>query len=407
MRRTAPALPPSEDRAAHRVPSRTRSSAKLNAVARYLDGLRQIADVTFAELAARVARLGDPRLMVSAATLKRASSGLTVPKETTVIAFVRGVLGDEDDYTEHLALRLWRMARAEERGLLSTLKAPSVGKIRTHADLAAALAAAYEEAGAPPLRALRQRAGTDTLDGAHLLPLSTAWRITRREAQPADWRQCEAFLRGCGIHQRRMDQWRQAWNRTAATERRAPARRRPPQPNITSLAEPSSLGPATGPRIAGTGAVSPGRTGMRAWGAISVRPVETGSSEQIPMRVRADLARLLDQLPDHDRDAALVLALTHLGKYPPARHGSDVALVEGRTDGHRDRPRLSPREAQILTLVASGLPHKGIAKELGCSVSTVASHLARVRMQYLGTGHQFRGAVDYMRWASYSSAGPQ
>ncbi|WP_060905425.1 response regulator transcription factor [Streptomyces scabiei] len=389
-----------------------RSASTPNIVSAYLDGLRQIAGITFAELAANIARLGDPRLVVSAATLKRAASGLNVPKETTVIAFVRGILGEEDEYAEHLALRRWRLARAKERGMLTRLKAPSVGNIRTRADLAAALAAAFEEAGAPPLRTLRQRAATDTINGEHLLPLSTAWRIIRREAHPADWRQCEAFLRGCGIHQRRMDQWRQAWNRTVATEHRAPVRRRPPRRreqsrrnSITSCVENSPLNPTAGARIAGSGGAAPAGTDVKAWGPVSVRRVADSSSE-VTTRVSQDLARLLNQLPQHDRDTAFVLALSHLGKYPPAHHSNDIVRVGRRTDDHVGSPRLSPRETQILELVVRGFPHKNIARQLGCSVSTVATHLARVRERYRSTGRHFQRPSDYVDWARNLNADP-
>lgn len=93
-------------------------------------------------------------------------------------------------------------------------------------DFDAALAAAYECGGAPPLRILQERATTDEADGTLLLPLTTLWRITRREARPATWQQCAAFLRGCGLHPRRMGPWQEAWQRihtTARTEQPEPA----------------------------------------------------------------------------------------------------------------------------------------------------------------------------------------
>lgn len=42
-------------------------------------------------------------------------------------------------------------------------------------------------------------------------------------------------------------------------------------------------------------------------------------------------------------------------------------------------PDLTERERQILTVVASGLTDKAIAEELGIGVSTVRSHLDRIR----------------------------
>ncbi|MFE2471651.1 hypothetical protein [Streptomyces mirabilis] len=187
----------------------------------FLAGLRHLCGCTFAELAARATELDDVAA-VSATTFKRAVSGTTVPQESTVTAFVRACDAVAED--ERIALKLWRAARAEERGVFPQLRAPAVRNIRTRADLAAALAAAYERAGAPPLRTLQERAGTDRVVGASLLPLTTAWRITRREAQPADWPQCEAFLRGCGIHPRRMALWHDAWKRSADAHPALPSR---------------------------------------------------------------------------------------------------------------------------------------------------------------------------------------
>ncbi|MGW4034563.1 helix-turn-helix domain-containing protein [Streptomyces sp. NPDC004838] len=193
--------------------------------------LKDHCGLTFAELAARTADLEDTTA-VSASTLKRAAAPRTVPQEHVVTAYVRACGATPED--ERDALKLWRAARAEDRGILATLQAPSVTSIRTHADLAAALAAAYERAGAPPLRVVQDRATTDEADGALLLPLTTAWRITRREGQgPVNWTQCEAFLRACGINPRRMRPWQEAFTRAHAsgqTERAAKAATTPPAP---------------------------------------------------------------------------------------------------------------------------------------------------------------------------------
>ncbi|MFD3657780.1 hypothetical protein [Streptomyces sp. NPDC058620] len=152
---------------------------------------------------------------VSATTLKRAVDLKRVPGERAVTAYVRacGVGGDQE------ALGLWRAARAEDRGRLGRLgrlRAPEVHSIRTRADLAAALAAAYEGAGAPVLRVLQERAAIAGVPGPVLLPLTTAWRTARREGLPTTWKQCEAFLRGCGIPARHMSRWKDAWERATA-----------------------------------------------------------------------------------------------------------------------------------------------------------------------------------------------
>lgn len=192
------------------APSGTRRSSRHHAhLTALLRALKDRCRLTFSELAERTAQ--DESGAVSASTLKRAAGGRTLPQEDVVTAYVRACGATMEDELE--ALQRWRAARAEERGILADLHAPAVRSIRTPADLDAALAAAYERAGAPPLRVLQERATTGEADGTLLLPLTTLWRITRREARPATWEQCAAFLRGCGIHRRRMGRWQEAWQR--------------------------------------------------------------------------------------------------------------------------------------------------------------------------------------------------
>jgi transcriptional regulator with XRE-family HTH domain len=207
--------------------SRTPHARRVAELAILLTALRETAGLTFAALAAATG--------LSETTLKRASCGTDVPQEATVTAYLRACSAGTD--AERLLMRAWRAARAEQRGKLAHLQAPAVENIRTQADLSAALAAAYEEAGAPSLRVLRERAGTEGTAGTFLLPKTTAWRIIRRTGRPTDWRQCAAFLRACGITGPRLDLWHQAWDRaqshtvrtpeaTAAIERRLAAHAR-------------------------------------------------------------------------------------------------------------------------------------------------------------------------------------
>jgi hypothetical protein len=163
-----------------------------------LETLRQRAQLTFAELAERTAALGDPALAVSAATLKRAAGCHTLPKEATVVAYVRGCGATAQQ--ERRALELWRRARAKDRGILGRLHAPGVHNIRTRQDFPAALAAVYEGAGAPPLRTVQQRAGTVPQPAGapggrevFLLPLGTLWRIVNRRTKLPAWNHCEAL----------------------------------------------------------------------------------------------------------------------------------------------------------------------------------------------------------------------
>jgi hypothetical protein len=111
---------------------------------------------------------------VSETTLKRAVSGPGVPQEATVTVYLRACNASAD--AERLLMGAWRAARAEQRGKLAELQAPAVENIRIGADLSATLATVYEEAGAPSLHVLRERAGADGIAGTSLLPKTTAWR---------------------------------------------------------------------------------------------------------------------------------------------------------------------------------------------------------------------------------------
>ncbi|MEU5810725.1 hypothetical protein [Streptomyces sp. NPDC047718] len=164
--------------------------------------LQRAAGLTFKAMAVR------PEVTVSAATLKRAASGDTVPKAKTVKEFAAACRADTP-MTEFL---LWQRIRAriEERGILRRLRAPKVELIADRADLSLALAYAYEAAGAPTLREIQENS-----DNPHALPLSTLGRVVARNTVPADEQQLLAFLHGCGVR----DQdpaWRKAWAKVAS-----------------------------------------------------------------------------------------------------------------------------------------------------------------------------------------------
>jgi two-component system, NarL family, nitrate/nitrite response regulator NarL len=64
-------------------------------------------------------------------------------------------------------------------------------------------------------------------------------------------------------------------------------------------------------------------------------------------------------------------------------------------DARAQRPHLSPREQEILRAVGSGMPHKTIARQLGISISTVQTHLERVRQKYAQAGRPIRHPGHY------------
>jgi len=74
-------------------------------------------------------------------------------------------------------------------------------------------------------------------------------------------------------------------------------------------------------------------------------------------------------------------------------------------DDRPRRPHLSPRERQILVAVGNGMPHKAIARQLGISMSTVQTHLERVRNKYAIAGRPIDHAGHYRERLKEDSLG--
>lgn len=76
-------------------------------------------------------------------------------------------------------------------------------------------------------------------------------------------------------------------------------------------------------------------------------------------------------------------------------HESTVALAAALIPGIRDpralRASLSPREREVIDLVAKGLPGKQVARELGISTKTVEQHKSRI-FSKLGVPNQTAAA---------------
>ena len=76
-----------------------------------------------------------------------------------------------------------------------------------------------------------------------------------------------------------------------------------------------------------------------------------------------------------------------------------TAVVAARA-GSRDAPELSPREVEVLALVAEGLPNKLIARRLDISEKTVKAHLTQV-FQQIGVSDRTQAAI----WARNHGVG--
>ncbi|MFD9038680.1 helix-turn-helix domain-containing protein [Streptomyces bottropensis] len=193
--------------------TRSRTSAEpgrpFAALAAHLISLRRTARLTQRALAERAS--------ISRGAVQRAESGVAAPCPTVLDAYLRACAAGPAEQARARLLR--NRGRAAQRDRLSQLSAPSPVLIRTADDLGAALAAAYERAGAPPLRDLNR-------PGRAPVPPTTAWRIVNRKGLPATVRQMLTFLTACSISPAEQRLYIDAYHRVTADR---PARPAPPR----------------------------------------------------------------------------------------------------------------------------------------------------------------------------------
>lgn len=89
----------------------------------------------------------------------------------------------------------------------------------------------------------------------------------------------------------------------------------------------------------------------------------------------ADRLRLRQELGDA---VEVVGEAATLGAARRATADADAYLVAAAEDEEPLVERLTPREIEVLALVADGLPNKAIAARLGVSDETVKFHLATI-----------------------------
>lgn len=158
---------------------------------------------------------------ISRGAVQRAESGTAAPTAAVLDAYLRACGAGEAAAARARLLRT--RGRTAHRDKLRELKAPAPDFIHDKRDLGLALAEAYEQAGAPPLREL-------SLPGRAPLPVTTAWRIVHRKGLPATVRQMLTFLTACGISPTGQRPYIAAYHRVTAgldaRPTRPPARRR-------------------------------------------------------------------------------------------------------------------------------------------------------------------------------------
>lgn len=158
---------------------------------------------------------------LSRGAVQRAESGTAPPTAAVLGAYLRACGAGPADQDK--ARRLHALGRTAQRGRLPGLNAPSPRLVRDARDFSLVLAAAYERAGAPPLRDLDR-------PGRARVPLATASRIVNRKALPASREQLITFLTVCGISTAAQRPYLDAYHYVTAQRSTRPA---PPRRQLT------------------------------------------------------------------------------------------------------------------------------------------------------------------------------
>lgn len=84
------------------------------------------------------------------------------------------------------------------------------------------------------------------------------------------------------------------------------------------------------------------------------------------------------------------------GRHGDFHAGDGEPFEEDLADEHAPRPALSPREAEVLALLAEGAPNKVIARRLNISVHTAKFHVAAILIK-LGAANRTDAIAIAMR----------
>ncbi|RUZ80658.1 LuxR family transcriptional regulator [Mesorhizobium sp. M7A.F.Ca.US.006.01.1.1] len=85
-----------------------------------------------------------------------------------------------------------------------------------------------------------------------------------------------------------------------------------------------------------------------------------------------------------------------IGRHEDFRAGDGEPFEDETSDEHAVRPSLSPREAEVLALLAEGAPNKVIARRLNISVHTAKFHVAAILIK-LGAANRTDAIAIAMR----------
>lgn len=84
------------------------------------------------------------------------------------------------------------------------------------------------------------------------------------------------------------------------------------------------------------------------------------------------------------------------GRHEDFHAGEGEPFEDETSDEHAARPTLSPREAEVLALLAEGAPNKVIARRLNISVHTAKFHVAAILIK-LGAANRTDAIAIAMR----------
>jgi two-component system, NarL family, uhpT operon response regulator UhpA len=115
-----------------------------------------------------------------------------------------------------------------------------------------------------------------------------------------------------------------------------------------------------------------------------------------PARIKACLAAgAVGYLPKAEPPEEILRAVGAAGRGEAyMSHSLATLLVEDQEERAETAPPLSPQELRALTLYASGLPMKSVARRLGVTPHTAKSYIDRVREKYNDVGREARTKLE-------------
>ncbi len=124
------------------------------------------------------------------------------------------------------------------------------------------------------------------------------------------------------------------------------------------------------------------------------------STHATPAEVRTCIgAGALGYLPKSEPPDKMIKAIRAVARGDSYVNSELATLLVADREYAEDVPRLSPQELAALTLYASGLPMKSVARRIGVTYDTAKGYIDRVREKYELAGRSARTKVELYRRA--------